>query len=193
MGCDIHLFTERKKTINQKERWINIDNWKLNSYFGEYEGEAEYEISSAYRGRNYSLFSLLADVRSEDVDVPVSPPKGLPDDVSDAIKKESDVWGIDGHSHSYLTMGELYEHLDKNPTIRYSGLVDENGVEAIKNGFMPEWWCQGSNRPLTRMEWEHENTVLKDFINTLEEHFESEYYDRATQSEMFRIVFWFDN
>ena len=35
--------------------------------------------------------------------------KGLPEDASRQVKQISKSWGIDGYSHSYLTVQELYE------------------------------------------------------------------------------------
>ena len=35
MGCDIHLYTEARTKINDKEQWINIDRWKINPWFNE--------------------------------------------------------------------------------------------------------------------------------------------------------------
>ena len=43
MGCDIHLYTERKRSVNGKTQWINVDYWKKNPYYGDDEYEREYE------------------------------------------------------------------------------------------------------------------------------------------------------
>lgn len=195
MGCDIHLFTERNRTINNIKIWTNSDNWILNPYFGTDLSEKKYNINTIYKRRNYSLFSILANVRNESENKPISMPKGMPKDVSDAIKKESEIWNGDGHSHSYFTMKELYDYQEKNKTIKYSGLVDKEGLEQIKKGNMPEWSCGMSTRTdLTWMEWEHESDVLKNFIEKLENHFyESFYYDKDVDQDNYRIVFWFDN
>lgn len=194
MGCDIHLFTERKRSINSEEKWVNADNWKLNPYYdGQDKYEKEYQLNKAYRGRNYSLFSILADVRNYSSNKPICEPRGLPEDVSYIIKTISDDYGSDGHSHSWLTMKELYDYFENNKTVKYSGLVDPKGVQSIERGEMPDWWCQDSSmKNLTWKEWEHENDVILNFIETLERHFKSEYYKKE-EADKFRIVFFFDN
>jgi len=103
MGCDIHLFTERKRNINNEEKWVNVDNWKLNPYYDKNdEEEREYELNSAYGNRNYTLFSLLADVRNYDDNKIISEPKGFPEDASEIVKKHNEYWEGDGHSHSFF-------------------------------------------------------------------------------------------
>lgn len=196
MGCDIHLFTERKRSINNEQKWVNADNWKLNPYYEENneDGESKYNLNSAYRHRNYALFSILADVRNDSENKPISEPKGLPGDISEVVKAESDKWDGDGHSHSFFTMKELYDYYEQNNIVKFSGLVDENGAKEIEAGKMPNSWCKASTRKeLIWKEWQQENYVLKNFIEALERHFESEYYRKEEDSEKFRIVFWFDN
>ncbi|NMA74322.1 MAG: hypothetical protein GX963_09225 [Bacteroidales bacterium] len=194
MGCDIHLFTERKRSINNEQKWVNVDNWKLNPYYKENDEESKYNLNSAYRHRNYALFSILADVRNSSKNKPISEPKGLPEDISEVVKAESDKWNGDGHSHSFFTMKELYDYYEQNNIVKFSGLVDENGAKEIEAGKMPNWWCKESNeKGLIWKEWQQENYVLKNFIEALERHFESEYYIKEKDSEKFRIVFWFDN
>lgn len=119
MGCDIHLFAE--KLIKPKwyefwksRKWLSIDNYTPNPDFGKYEGESEFIIERENRiythGRNYNLFCALAGVRSfkfNDSPTSVSEPKGLPVDCCREIKDESERYGSDGHSHSWLTLAEL--------------------------------------------------------------------------------------
>ncbi len=195
MGCDIHLYTERKRSINNKEKWTNADNWKLNPYYdsGD-ESEPEYRINPACSWRNYTLFSILANVRNQSENKPIAEPKGLPADVTEIVKQMSDKWGSDGHSHSFFTMKELYDYSEDNKTVKYSGLVDTDGVKAIEAGEMPKWWCQGSTSDeLVYKEWEYASEVIQDFIKEIERHFQSDYYDKEKDCEKYRIVFWFDN
>lgn len=196
MGCDIHLFTERQKNINNEQKWVNVDNWKLNPYYEENDedGESKYYLNSAYKDRSYALFSILANVRNDSNNKPISEPKGLPEDISEVVKAESDKWGCDGHSHSFLTMKELYDYYEHNNIVKFSGLVDDKGAKEIDAGKMPNWWYKTSKQKgLIWKEWRQENYVLKNFIEALERHFELEYYRKEEDSEKFRIVFWFDN
>jgi hypothetical protein len=105
MGCDIHLHVEIK--INGK--WEHYQHPKVR--------------------RNYNLFALMADVRNSDGDViPVSRPKGIPDDISFMTKfcLEQDK-GKNPHSHSWLSAAEIaqLEHEWK----QVSGEMDHEDLE----------------------------------------------------------------
>lgn len=113
MGCDIHLYTE----INTGKAWEPLRSMRVDEY-SEKPGVQMYMTEEGV-GRNYRLFALLANVRNGhgfagvdlgDPTVPVSEPKGLPVDVSPECRTESDNWGVDGHSHSWFTLAEMYEH-----------------------------------------------------------------------------------
>ena len=82
MGCDIHLHIECK--INGE--WYHYNHPDVK--------------------RDYDLFAKMAGVRG-DID-PISEPRGLPDDITFLTQFDAEVhWGIDGHSHSYLTVEEI--------------------------------------------------------------------------------------
>lgn len=84
MGCDIHGFVEVKKD----GKWL--------------------VYSQIDRDRDYKLFAKMANVRNFDSHVePISDPRGLPDDVSEVAKIESDYFDSDGHSHSWLSKEEI--------------------------------------------------------------------------------------
>lgn len=130
MGCDIHFFVERYSTdrnyngprdvselreesiqaILEEEkivpRWITCDEWE----YEQEEGEDPYWMvpytKKFYRGRNYGLFAILADVRNDDIE-PIAYPKGIPEDASYAYQVEAKQMEGDGHSHSYFTLEEL--------------------------------------------------------------------------------------
>lgn len=129
MGCDIHFFVERYSTdrnykgprdvselreesiqaILEEEqvvpRWITCDEWEYEEEEGEYSYWSVPYEKKFYRGRNYSLFSILADVRGGLE--PIAEPRGIPDDASYAYKIEAKQMEGDGHSHSYFTLEEL--------------------------------------------------------------------------------------
>jgi hypothetical protein len=121
MGCDIHLFAEKRFYNHDKSRsaWVNVDKWTYNKDYYLYpewrgDGEKIMHINCDDRfytdGRNYNLFCALAGVRNYfENPVVISPPKGLPKDVSPVIRREKRRWGIDGHSHSWLSLRELLE------------------------------------------------------------------------------------
>lgn len=101
MGCDIHEYREKK--VNGE--WITADTW-------ETEEDGYMTNDCPYLGRNYTLFGFLAGVRIE-VSEGLGEPKGLPDDVSTEVKQASDYWGSDGHSHSWVLVSDIKEHLAK--------------------------------------------------------------------------------
>jgi len=101
MGCDIHLYTERYS--NSARKWYNSDMWHYDPW------EDRFVVQSAYEGRDYDLFALLAGVRNGCGVTPISEPRGLPLDVSkpvaDAAKRHKD-----NFAHSWLTLEELNEY-----------------------------------------------------------------------------------
>lgn len=204
MGADIHLFTEVKRNINNIERWVNSDYWEINPYhrYG-YESDKQYERPlshvSIYKGRNYELFGILADVRGRGNPI-MSDPRGLPEDVSDVVKEESDRWEGDGHSHSYFTLRELVEYLEKHPKVIYDGYISPDDAERLdKTGETPDSWAGWVNPELNWVyrKWEEESCV-KRLVDKVREKYKDVFYtypenQTPEDEEKIRIVFWFDN
>lgn len=207
MGCDIHICTEVQKHVNNELCWCNADCFKYNKYYDESapdEGERKLEIAPIFANRDYTLFSILADVRNYSNNVPVCKPKGIPEDCSKVTRKEIDFWGVDGHSHSYLTLRELFEYLETHPTVKFSGMISKEQAEDLdKYGIKPNSWCQSTNMPgYVFREWTERNTVLDPLIKGIKEKLCDEFWifdDGERESEIrramdkVRIVFWFDN
>jgi len=119
MGCDIHCYAE----VKRGKKWVKVAKVFDNPYYdpkhkGKYSWNTP-KTDQPYGDRNYDLFGILADVRNGrgfagcdlgDGFVPIAMPKGLPSDVSDKVKKISNEWGGDGHSHSYFTVDELLKY-----------------------------------------------------------------------------------
>lgn len=97
MGCDIHEFVE----IKVNGQWVYAG--KIIIY------------------RDYALFGVLAGVRDHDID-PVAEAKGIPSDMSKGLifilgrgkfntveEIEQNIQYDDYHSHSYLSMEEIYD------------------------------------------------------------------------------------
>jgi hypothetical protein len=148
MGCDIHLFVEQRNGGG----WRSADAWKQDED-EPLRKRVDYR-DALYHDRNYSLFAILADVRNgygfAGVDtgegfVPISDPRGLPDDSSVEVKAESDSWDGDGHSHSYFTVAELLAY-DWTRITRKRGVLTL--VQYVRwnrwgrtEGEQPKEWC----------------------------------------------------
>ena len=208
MGCDIHMFTERKSEIDGHVKWSNVDNWKYNRYYtpDNEDGEPQMEINSVYRDRNYRLFATLAGVRdySDNTEM-VDEPRGFPCDASPQVKEEYGEWGCDGHTPSWFTFRELKEFAKEHTTTTHKGLVSLEGAKRLDEyGIPPDSWCQGTSDPTyVWRTWTVEGGALDGLMEALTERFKDEFWLFGTSYEdgrynpeiedEFRIVFWFDN
>lgn len=201
MGCDIHMYVEYKKTIEKKPRWINGDYFKFNPHFEYLGDESKYERMELHGNRNYGLFATLAGVRDyTNTMIPVSDPKGVPEDASEYVKKANEDREGDGHTHSWLTLKELKDYQTKGTKLKRTGLLSPEQLVAFdKDGELPQSWCQGTNQEgYDRREWEEENDTLIPLIEKLQARakellqYDWEEY-KVENDENIRIVFWFDN
>jgi len=150
MGCDIHLYVEKRVG----DKWEAVPG--PNPWHGMWDDEPEERLNDwIWDGRHYDLFAIMANVRNGygfagcdtgDGFVPIAMPKGLPDDVSPAIKASADGWGCDGHSYSWLTLRELQEY-DWNRVTKHRGIVSEAEYLEFKKNGKPESWCGGVSGP----------------------------------------------
>lgn len=202
MGCDIHVYTEFKLWYGKRAgEWFSADNYRLNPHYGSDEDEKKYEVVPIYDSRNYSLFSILAGVRNYGNNIPISEPKGLPEDCCEEIKAEYKSWDCDGHSHSYFTLKELLDYQKRQPLLKHSGYVDKEASEKLDEGITPDSWWQGGNVPgQVWREWEEKDTSLKKFVDAIIERekdifwiFSDNQEAIEKHAEEIRIVFWFDN
>jgi len=99
MGCDIHLHVERKffgdvwATLKAPHDLLHPDRQGRS---GErYRAPGYYQW---YLGRNYELFSSLADVRNDGGIDPLAMNPGIPDDASEVTQELNSYWGMDGHT-----------------------------------------------------------------------------------------------
>lgn len=201
MGCDIHMYVEYKKKVNDNDVWVDGDYYKFNPYHKTDKEEPKLDRMELYGGRNYSLFSTLAGVRDyTDKMIPVSEPKGKPDDCNENIVSEFETWDGDGHSYSWLTLKEIKDYQDANPIIHYTGVISpQQALDFDINGTIPQSWCQGTNQEgWVRREWSEKNDVLIPLIEKMharaKELMQYEWQDYDVKNdEKIRIVFFFDN
>lgn len=107
MGCDIHMHQEVK---------IN----------GNWEHYRETGLP-----RNYAVFSKMAGVRGDED--PIAEPRGLPSDATVVTRFDSDEWGVDGHTHSWINGDEI---LKLEEWIREKGFVDTWSLESEYWGYL---------------------------------------------------------
>ena len=200
MGCDIHCYVEVEHSYEssgkKKLYWRKVGNFFKYKYYKKSDFPDEYNNKFSDEpqiGRNYDLFSILANVRNgtwgEDIK-PISEPRGLPEDVSDEIKKLSDEWDCDGHSHSYLSLDEIKKFDWHNKKIKHSAFVSERQKnEYEKTGKAPTYYSAWSSSGV-KIEWEESiaesigGYFLKEIMPELE---------KLEKWGKVRIVFWFDN
>jgi len=150
MGCDIHCYAEIKKN----GVWSVVGKVFVDVYYDPDEKDSKWnspKTDEPYNGRNYNLFAILANVRNGvgfagvrigDGFVPISAPKGLPDDLSATLRDDSDDWGCDGHSHSFHTLKTLIDY-DWNQTTYEGGFVSTDQYRVFLKKGQPEAWCGG--------------------------------------------------
>ncbi|MEI2465139.1 hypothetical protein [Niallia taxi] len=206
MGCDIHMFLEVRKYPYQDEKrengiWISKDKWSIepDHYLCPEDNYKKYRVDYddlIYKGRNYYLFSVLANVRNYNSFDYISEPKGLPNDVSSEIKDESDHWGSDGHSHSYLTLRELLSYNWNKEIIAH----DLYGTEEKAKAELGDKIISSYPNGVFGFKVEYKESIgetMLDFLETIESMKKHLYssdkeYWRVTEDDI-RLVFWFDN
>lgn len=211
MGCDIHLFTEKKMQIagyNDGEPfWWCCDYFQLNPYKKVYDDEPKYNHKEIYGNRDYCLFGALANVRNYYDAVPICEPRGIPEDASKVIKKQADKWGLDGHSHSWLTAKELFDYQKQYDSKKFCGYVSPKDAAKLDSGEdTPGMWCQStSDVSWVWREWTVGGCPMDNLIEAVKEKMMEEFHiwdflseeekrEKINQNaENFRIIFWFDN
>jgi len=120
MGTDISLYCEKK--IDGK--WVALESgaWKNPNIYSQFEAH-DWQIE-----RNYNLFGLLAGVRGSVF--PLSPPKGIPHDLSKLVKNPISKGYL--HSVSYYYISELLKI--RNDVSDAGYIVDLKGYKEFKSG-----------------------------------------------------------
>lgn len=145
MGCDIHLYREKK--VNGV--WETADKWSVDEGYGKH---IRYE-DCYYKGRNYELFGILSKGVRRDIDFGI-PGRGLPEDMSPEVRAEFADAGY--HSESWLTLTELkaLRALVEIKKIKVTGMMHKKQwdrlEESISSG-QPDWsllssYCSRTNQ-----------------------------------------------
>lgn len=182
MGCDIHLAVERR----ENGRWVRVlpppeiyDPWlkeQADKGVGDYYTQRV--AVTWYNDRNYDLFGMLANVRNGsgfagcdtgNGFLPISEPRGFPDDLSEGVKRllsderdedDNDIWMGD-HSHSWLTLRELLDYNWDWQSVR-RGWVDPWNFELFRRNGAPNSWCGGVSGGSTEHISNHQMAKLID-------------------------------
>lgn len=103
MGCDIHAYAE----VKVNGHWRPLGK-AVYDHVKKPDGTQDIAITELDIGRYYTLFGLLAGVRSGGE--PLIPRRGVPQDSREDILREHKQWGVDAHSASHWYLNEVLEH-----------------------------------------------------------------------------------
>lgn len=98
MGCDIHSYLEVRDSDGT---WRHLPDPLKSAPGGPESGPTE-----PFPYRDYGLFGFLADMRNHSHTPVIAEPRGLPDDVTPAIRSDYESW-TGYFAASWLTVAEL--------------------------------------------------------------------------------------
>jgi hypothetical protein len=133
MGCDIHIAVEK---MSDSGAWEHVappeDGW--------------------FDGRNYHLFTALADVRNEGTMLPLMEPRGLPSDAAEGTipdPDDEDAEWLGEHSFSWCIIKELYDLGIKTMPVPYTGVIEVEEYDRWKSSgdTFPRMWSAWTAGP----------------------------------------------
>lgn len=164
MGCDIHLYVEYKRKGN--------DNW---SGFGK----------RIWMSRIYGLFAKLADVRNSWGTIPLSQPRGVPDDIASEAFEDYTRYISESNYENWVTKEKAKSWVDKGYSEYKRGESFVTDPDAHSGSYcsadelemcIKEVWKDGFNGN------EIQYVAVVDLLRSFER-----------QECEARCVFWFDN
>ncbi len=161
MGCDIHAHLEIK---------IRGYGWE--------------HYSTSNIGRNYNLFAKMADVRNDGSILPISYPRGVPEDISAVTKIEYEGWGLDAHSASWLDSKEIRDVMHFH--IKNVCGVPDHIPEEQAHKYVSKSGPTITSAYVIHDQWGYLFGYYCCDFNECRDEFPSEVED-------IRLVFWFDN
>jgi len=188
MGCDIHLYKEKKVD----GEWVTADEW-----VDEYNDGLDVPYEEQFSARDYYLFGFLAGVRRANNFSLI--PTGIPDDASENVKACYKRREGDAHSASSITLESLKWHWAdlSGKVMTVSGMKDTEGLNKLARSIMgkgeTDWgllypYCQGTNKDNYEefsidVPCHFKLSNIESLINLFDD----------IEAEECRIVFWFDN
>ena len=200
MGCDIHLYME----VYNEDKWVDANLYEINEYYKEYSGCSEERMEflpiPPYRNRNYELFGIFAGVRNQ-IMKPISPARGIPEDVTSKIEANFIRLDSDAHSSSWLTLAEIKDYQENHKYVKRKGYVSpEVAARVAAGGEKPDSWCGRTNREdWVEIEWEDKLKCIDWFVESVEQYIKVKFQwnhvinEYLKNPEKVRFVFWFDN
>lgn len=169
MGCDIHGFLEVRDRNGK---------WKIKDRIPD--------------DRVYDWFGVLAGVRNYVDTKPIAELRGSPIDVSTRGAKRIAHWGMDGHSHSWLSLKDFSEHDWEYVSIdgRMSTINRKTGEVLGKASYSSRWGSEPDLYEYLCLPRIAKDLIPKDWERFLDK---MELLASKRGSENIRIVFWFDN
>lgn len=150
----MHVLIERK---DENGNWQQVKLYRKDKYTGKLE------IVDPYPGRCYDLFSILAGVRG--AYDPIKYPTGVPQDMSDDVRKSYEYWEDDMHSATSYDMMELAYWVEKFKNFEKD---DEEAKERYE--------------------------LLKGFYDDMVAYISFvEYFFYLTGVNQYRVIMWFDS
>lgn len=177
MGCDIHIYIERK---GEDGIWYNGDYFVPTPVTSK---GVVYERVQIIPYRCYALFAFLANVRNYENIPCIDDPRGLPN-VSKYVWDEWEKWEPDGHSASFFTLLELVEVQKELKCTEYCLSQEEENVWSVATNAFNELVDELKKRAdamgiIYDFEWASQNSNVRKKV--------------AERASKIRIVFWFDN
>lgn len=206
MGTDVHFYLERRGDSG----WEAIGEWVENDFYDPDEPGCPklYFQSAVHVHQNYALFAILANVRnldepgclgwlfgllgfprkrSESAYIPISDPRGLPDDLSPDLKKMASFDNqVDFHSWSWLMLREILDY-DWDKPVTFSGKATDQypGAYLDKKADPPMLVPRGRTKVDVQVTPREEaSEFLEEVVPKLQEY---------GNPDEIRVVFWFDN
>lgn len=170
MGCDIHMYVERKVG----NTWEQV-----------YEEDGKYPDRKSWDpDRNYDLFGLLAGIRST-IFSPLIPPRGIPEDLSKSVNVEWEKYEGYGHTPSFLTLAELLPFEDSAQDVPC--YLDISGFKSFKKtGKVPNNYYY--SYPLSYKSCVVSNEEMGKIINLVAFLDDKQYWTKIEHKEQFKEI-----
>lgn len=173
MGCDIHAMIEKKSP---------------HGAYPESTYHYWHNAGDPMIGRDYELFAVFAGVRNDHYGItPISGPRGVSDDACYEFQAWSEYFGVDGHSHSWLTLTELRSFdTDQEIEDTYQVLArnDTGGITMTGFGYGAQG-VVGHRKVFSLWGTNHWNRLLRQMERVADE-FDGD-------GDRVRLCFFFDN